>query len=141
MNEEEIERELSRLTPAAPNEALHARLIEARSGLRKIIPFPRWLPLAAVACALFFLLLRLNVSSPPATSSPPGLETFQPVETDRYLVSAHDLGVVELQPGRPYRLVYCVWADRETFRSESGGSRLEVRQARQQIVPFALTAL
>jgi hypothetical protein len=57
------------------------------------------------------------------------------------LVSAHDLGVVELEPGRPYRLVRCIWADRETFRSETGASRLEVRQARQQIVPVALTAL
>lgn len=141
MREDELERELSRLTPAAPTQALLARLNEARGGLHKIVPFRRWLPLTVAACALVLLLLRPAISPPKPASSGPTLETFRAVETDRYLLSAHDLGVVELQPGRPYRLVHCVWADRETFRSENGASRLEVRQARQQIVPLALTAL
>jgi hypothetical protein len=141
MSDDEIERELGRLTPAAPSAALRARLIETRSRFRKVVPFPYWAPLAAVACALFLLLLRTNGPSRQPSLSSPSVETFRPVETDRYLISARDLGVIELEPGRPYRLVQCVWADRETFRSETSRSRLEVRQARQQIVPLALTAL
>lgn len=141
MSDDEIERELGRLIPAAPGAALRARLINTRSRGRNIVPFPLWIPTAAAACALGLLLLRPTTPSLPTASSASRIETFRPVETDRYLVSARDLGVVELKPGRPYRLVHCIWADRETFRSETGPSRLEVRQARQQIVPFALTAL
>ena len=141
MNEEEIERELERLTPAAPSEALLARLRQPPSARCKIVRFPRWLPLAAAACALVLLLLRQGAPPPAAVPSLAGIETFQPVETDQFLVSARDLGVVELEPGRPFRLVHCVWADRETFRSERGASQLEVRQDREQIVPLALTTL
>ena len=142
MSEEEIERELQRLVPAAPSEALLARLRQPPSPGRRIIRFPGWWPLAAAACALVFLLLR-PIAPPrhPAVPSVTRLETFRPVETDRFLISARDLGVVELEPGRPYRLVHCVWADRETFRSEGSASHLEVRQAREQIVPLSLTVL
>jgi hypothetical protein len=142
MNEEEIERELERLTPAAPPAALLVRLHDARCAPRKVAIFPRWLPLAAAACALLLLQLRPSVQ-PPLRLAPSigSVETFQPIETDRYLLSAQDLGVIELQPGRPYRLVHCVWADRETFWSERAASYLEVRQAREQIVPVALETL
>lgn len=142
MTEEEIEHELARLTPAAPPPELLIRLHEARRAPRKVATFPRWLPLAAAACALLLLQLRPSVQprSRPAPSTG-SVETFRPVETDRYLLSAQDLGVIELQPGRPYRLVHCVWADRETFRSERVASYLEVRQAREQIVPVALETL
>lgn len=141
MNDDDIERELGRLIPAAPGAALRTRLVNTRSRFRNIVPFPLWIPAAAAACVLALLLLRPTTPSSPSAASTSRIETFRPVETDRYLVSAHDLGVVELEPGRPYRLVRCIWADRETFRSETSPSRLEVRQARQQIVPFALTAL
>lgn len=141
MSDDEIERELGRLIPAPPSPALRARLIEARRRPPKIAPFLRWIPLAAAACFLGLLFFRPTNEPPPASGAASRSETFRPVETDRYLVSAYDLGVVELKPGRPYRLVHCIWADRETFRSETSPSRLEVRQARQQIVPVALTTL
>ena len=142
MNDEEIERELKQLTPAAPPAAWLARLQRADRAPRKVTTFPRWLPFALAACVVLVWQLRPSVQ-PPARPHPTmgSVETFQPVEADRYLLSAQDLGVIELEPGRPYRLVHCVWADRETFRSERATSYLEVRQSREQIVPVALETL
>ena len=142
MTDDEIEREMEGLAPAAPSEALLARLHTARRTRPKIVRFPTWLPLAAAACAVFlFVLLRPGVRPLPAQKANGSVQTFQPVETDRYLLSARDLGVVEISPGRPYRLVHCIWADRETFRSERDAAHLEVRQSREQIVPVALNTL
>ena len=142
MKDEEIERELQRLTPAIPSEPLLARLSTVRSTRRRIAAFPRWVPLAAAACAVFlFVLLRPGIHQVAPAAVQGSVETFQPVETDRYLLSARDLGVIELKRGQPYRMVHCVWADREIFRSERGAAHLEVRQSREQIIPVALNAL
>lgn len=142
MKDDEIERELAQLSPATPPDPLLARLHAAPPGARKIIRFSLWIPLAAAAaCAVVYFALPERVPPRPAIPVAAHAETFRPVETDRFLVSARDLGVVELQPGQPYRLVHCVWADRETFASERGPARLEVRQAREQIVPVALEVL
>ncbi len=137
MNDAEIERELSRLSPARVPGPMLARLHAAPPFARKIVPFPVWIAFAAAAAVLvcFFALRPAQPGLPPETGT---LETFQTVEVDHYLVGASDLGVVEIRPGEPYRLVHCVWADLETYRSASGPGRLEVRQARDQIVPIAL---
>lgn len=139
MSDDDLERELQCLTPAAPPTELIARLNAAHSHSRNVVRFPRWLPFAAAACALFLLV---RPGTPPPRTAPVGrVETFRPIEADRYLLSTDDLGVVELRPGEPYRLLRCVWADRETFRSEQGPAHLEVSQAREQIIPVALEAL
>jgi len=134
VNDEEIERELTRLTPAPPSPALLRRLRRPSSN---IVSWWWTAPLAAAA-AVTFALLPHREAAPRKPSAAPITETFVPAERDEYLLSAQDLGVVELRPGAPYRLVHCVWADEETFRSERRDARLEVRQARAQIIPVAL---
>ena len=71
-------------------------------------------PLAAAAAITLAILPHREVT-PRRPSAAPIAETFVPAERDEYLLSAQDLGVVELRPGAPYRLVHCVWADEETF--------------------------
>jgi hypothetical protein len=134
VNDEELERELERLTPALPPPALLRRLQRPRS---KIISWWWTAPLAAAAAITLALFPHRDVV-PHRPAATPVAETFVPAERDEYLLSAQDLGVVELRPGAPYRLVHCVWADEETFRSERRDARLEVRQARAQIIPVAL---
>jgi hypothetical protein len=134
VNDEELERELARLTPAAPPLALLRRLRRPSSN---IVSWWWTAPLAAAA-AIALALLPHREAAPPKPAAKPVAETFVPAERDEYLLSAQDLGVVELRPGAPYRLVHCVWADEETFRSERRDARLEVRQARAQIIPVAL---
>ena len=134
MNDEELERELARLTPAPPPPALLRRLRRPSS---KIVSWWWTAPLAAAAAMTLALLPHREVA-PRKPSAAPIAETFVPAERDEYLLSAQDLGVVELRSGVPYRLVHCVWADEETFRSERREARLEVRQARAQIIPVAL---
>ncbi len=142
MSDDELERELAGLSPAGPPAPLLARLESSPPQRRTIVRFPFWVSAAAAAaCVAAFFAIRDQVPGPVAEPSVAYAETFHPVETDQFLVSAQDLGVVELQPGQPYRLVHCVWADRESFASDRGQSRLEVRQAREQIVPVALEIL
>ena len=134
MNDEELERELARLTPAPPPPALLRRL---RGPSSSIVSW-WWIAPLAAAAALALVLLPHRDVVPHRPSAAPIAETFVPAERDEYLLSAQDLGVIELRPGAPYRLVHCVWADEETFRSERRDARLEVRQARAQIIPVAL---
>ena len=60
------------------------------------------------------------------------------MSTRALIINADDLGVVAPSPGRPCRLVRCVWLDDGNYVSGVGRSSMRLANAREPIVPVAL---
>jgi len=155
-----LEQQLDELKPAAVPGHLRQRLLSSRSQVR--LPARNrapgwdwtrtalrwsWAPLAAAAVVV--LLFTLRPSTPTAPAPPPAsteaalppteLErVFTADQADQFLVRAEPLDVVVAENGTPYQLVRCTWIDRETYRAPDSDERVQLIQARNQIVPVAL---
>lgn len=156
MNEDDpkLEARLARLQPAEVPGHLLARLQAARPRApHQPRPEPHWLvrwllPVGAVVASVvigFFIVrftqlpeekaARLTSNAPTAGQR----QTFTATEVAGVLLQARDLGTFRNSGQPPFRLVECTWLDRGTYRGDDGVSQLRTLQARQEIIPVALT--
>ncbi|WP_035616318.1 hypothetical protein [Haloferula sp. BvORR071] len=150
--EDEIEALLTRLQPAAPDEALMARLRAARpqpqanfKSKRKIIYL--WAPLAAAAGVALALLPKqgpVAVGTPPGVvgnenTSAPATDELQPVGSLQHLVDVADLGIVQDDNNMPVRLIRTRWIDEIIYVAGTEGTEpVKEGRLREEIVPVSL---
>lgn len=152
---ESLERELERLSPVQPDEALMQRLRSARQKVR-VAPRPQgfgekvsrwlaewwWAPVGATAVLAGGLALAPyeNWSSRQRSEPAPGQtrKVFTPELVDNYLMDAQDLGVFLDDQQHPFKLVRATWVDETKFKGDDGASRMLMTDAREQFIPVAL---
>jgi hypothetical protein len=145
---DDLEQRLRALAPAPVPGHLRRRLAGARHQVR-VPAKPRhapdgwlaawrqwwWAPLSATALVAATLALR-NIQ-PPA-SAPAAVRVFTAESADEFLLRAEPLELVWTESGQPFQLVRCTWIDRESYRAPVGDDRVQLYQARDEIVPVAL---
>ena len=146
IDDDELERRLQALQPAAVPEALAARLQQAQPKR------PHWWYLTAAMAALAVLFLRFPphaetvpapVSLPAVATQPPvesleDLRVFLPIEQTSTLVKVEKVGVLETDPERPIQLMRTFWVDDVTYRGDDGVSTFQRQESRMEIVPVAM---
>jgi hypothetical protein len=146
IEDDELERRLQALQPAAVPEALTARLQHAHPKR------PHWWYLTAAMAAVAVLFLRFpphteTVSAPipppaVATETPveslEDLRVFLPIEQTSTLVKVEKVGVLETDPERPIQLMRTFWVDDVTYRGDDGVSTFQRQESRTEIIPVAL---
>jgi hypothetical protein len=151
MNEDDLERRLAALPPAALPPELQARLAQppvATGGIR-------WLwamaPLSAAA-----LLVLAPALTRPARQTPTPVQTarasrartpqasdlhvYLPIKETSTLVGVEDVAIVNASPDHPVRLVRATWIDDVIYAGDDGQSTIHRRQPRAQIIPISLNA-
>lgn len=148
--DEEIEALLARLSPAAPDAALMARLQAAKPELpasrrsRKILYL--WAPLAAAAGISLALIPRdaaLATPTPPLTAGnenpAPAREELQPVGSLQHLMDVADLGIVQDENNMPVRLIRTRWIDEIVYEGPEGGTPVKKEgRLREEVLPVSL---
>ncbi|HEY3898320.1 MAG TPA: hypothetical protein VGM54_06890 [Chthoniobacter sp.] len=150
MNEDDLERRLAALRPAALPPELQACLAEPPVGRGKI----RWLwaiaPLSAAALLLLAPAMKHPASPAPApihtakvaparTPQASDFHVYLPVKETSTLVGVEDVAVVNTGPNHPVRLVRATWIDDVTYAGDDGQSTIHRRQPRAQIIPISLS--
>lgn len=139
--DDEIEALLARLSPAAPDEALMARLRAARprrSRGKSIIYLAA--PLAAAAGLAFAMVPR----EAPVEATPPPLAENQesaglePVGSLQHLIEVTDLGVIQDENEMPLRLIRTRWIDEIIYRPVEGGEPVAEGRMREEILPVSM---
>jgi len=137
-----IEERLERMRPASLRPALLERLLAAEPDPKvvrgpwptanKVIrgPWLSWVGTVAASIVLGVVLWPVQPG--------PGSQVFTPMNSNSYLVSAADVGIVAPQPDHPFRLVHCVWLEDDGLRGNDGASTMRMTRAREQIVPVAM---
>ncbi|WP_367872703.1 hypothetical protein [Luteolibacter sp. Populi] len=137
MKDEGIEALLGRLQPAAPDDALMARLRAARpqpKRSRRVIYL--WAPLAAAAVLAIALIPR----DQPASIAPDmaKVEEPQPVTSLQHLMDVADLGIVEDENNMPVRLIRTRWINEVVYASADGGEPVKEGRLREEVLPVSL---
>ena len=139
----EIERLLSRVSPAAPDDELMARLRAARPAEpKKPVFLHRWLALAAAACialAWLFFPSRPAVTQLAKTDVPPAaMPDRKPLESREHLMEVTDFGIVQDRLDRPVRLIGTTWLDETDYAAGPDGKRVTESRVRQEILPVSI---
>ena len=137
MKDEGIEALLARLQPAAPDDALMARLRAARpqpKRSRRMIYL--WAPLAAAAVLAIALIPRHQPV--PVTPVAEKTEEAQPVTSRQHLMDVADLGIVEDANNMPVRLIRTRWIDEIFYASADGGEPVKEGRLREEVLPVSL---
>ncbi|WP_009964289.1 hypothetical protein [Verrucomicrobium spinosum] len=147
IEDDELERRLQPLQPAAVPEPLAARLQQAQPKR------PHWWHLTAAMAGVAVLFLGFlppeEVTSPaptlvsPVTAQAPAepledLRVFLPIEQTSTLVKVEKVGVLETDPERPIQLMRTFWVDDVTYRGDDGVSTFQRQESRTEIIPVAL---
>lgn len=138
--EDEIEALLARLSPAAPDEALMARLRAARPRpSRGRIILYLGAPLAAAAGIAVAVLPE---KAPPAIPEPHAAAHEQtelkPLGSLQHLMEVTDLGVIQGENDMPLRLVRTRWIDEIYYESPEGGDPVKEGRLREEVMPVSI---
>jgi hypothetical protein len=151
MNDDDLERRLVALRPAALPPELQARLANPPVRPGKI----RWLwafaPLSAAALLLLAPALKHPAPQTPALThaariarkqapQPSDLHVYLPVKETSTLVGVEDVAVLNNGPDHPVRLVRATWIDDVTYAGDDGQSTIHRCQPRAQIISVSLDA-
>ncbi|WP_038171978.1 hypothetical protein [Verrucomicrobium sp. BvORR106] len=148
IEDDELERRLQALQPAAVPEPLAARLQQAQPKR------PHWWYLTAAMTGVAVLFLRFPPHPEEVTAPAPGLSpavtaqtpaepledlrVFLPIEQTSTLVKVEKVGVLETDPERPIQLMRTFWVDDVTYRGDDGVSTFQRQESRMEIVPVAM---
>lgn len=138
--DEEIEALLARLSPAAPDEALMARLLAAKPRhARGRILLYLWAPLAAAAGLAFALLPGKEPASgiEPETADHETAD-LKPLGSLQHLMEVTDLGVIQGENDVPLRLVRTRWIDEIFYESPDGGEPVKEGRMREEVMPVSM---
>ncbi|MCW1915322.1 hypothetical protein OJ996_17180 [Luteolibacter sp. GHJ8] len=144
-SDEEIEALLARLSPAAPDPALMARLRAARpkrSRGKNIVYLA--LPFAAAAALAFALVPQEPAVASPApeltheTGPAPEPAPLEPVGSLQHLMEVADLGVIQGEDEMPLRLIRTRWIDEIIYRPSDGGEPVAEGRVREEILPVSM---
>jgi hypothetical protein len=146
-----IEARLQSLRPAEPPPALMRQLRASGPDVVLWLPWIWVSPLAAAAAWLILAQfthrglppsaptsLLANSGRPRSTVLPSDFRVFVPVAESSHLINISDLGVVEVRPAQPVRLLKTTWLDDTTFQGDDGHSTLRRTAPREAIIPVAL---
>ena len=146
IEDDELERRLQALQPAAVPEPLAARLQQARPKR------PHWWHLTAAMTGVAVLFLRFPPQAEEAAAPAPAsavtaqappepledLRVFLPIEQTSTLVKVEKVGILETDPERPIQLMRTFWVDDVTYRGDDGVSTFQRQESRMEIVPVAM---
>ena len=146
-----LEARLHALQPAEPPAVLMRQLDAAGPDRICWLPWVWAAPLAAAAAWLILAQithhglppsapssLLANAGTPRSTALSSDFQVFVPVAESSHLVDVSDLGVVEVGPAQPVRLLRTTWIDDTTFHSDDGRSTMRRAAPRETIIPVAL---
>jgi len=154
--DEEIEKELARLKPVAPSDALQAKI---ESALEETQPkdglsFPRFWPmiaLATAACLIFVFAISItrtskeansNIKETPAESfQPVASNSFEPPKAEQRLLEAIDDGIVFTEGREPVRKLRYKFVDTLTVVDKNDGSVFTMEIPREEILFVPITLL
>lgn len=146
IEDDELERRLQALQPAAVPETLAARLQQAQPKR------PHWWYLTAATAGVAVLFLRFPPHTEDVTAPAPApavaarapaeplddLRVFLPIEQTSTLVKVEKVGILETDPERPIQLMRTFWVDDVTYRGDDGVSTFQRQESRMEIIPVAM---
>jgi hypothetical protein len=153
LSNEELEKELSKLKPKAPDQTLgnsiQARITESADNNKKTIrlwPVLAWTCAACIAVAAVFLVSKsafdrnvTPVSSAQTDTDP--LSDFEAVGAEQRLVEAIDDGVMLTSENEPVRRLRYQFIDSVTLVNHSDGSLFTMEVPREEILFVPVTLL
>lgn len=138
---DELEKMLGSLRPSEPGEELMSRLRAARpQSTAKVVRFPFWIPLSAVAAvALGVMIFSTPSSRQVDAGKQAAAETTRiPLENRQHLMEVTDFGVVQDRSERPVRLIRTTWLDEFVYATGPGGPQVTESRVRQEVLPVSL---